>query len=108
MRRCTPRPGTRCCSVALRRVEGVKQLVHALAVEAPAVIPHRDAHTIAVVRFGSDQHLARAIRELLQGGAPATTKPGMKVFPYFATPNTELQTVAQSIELAALPTRYGR
>src|SRR5262249_44693068 len=29
------------------------------------------------------------------------TKPGMKVFPYFATPNTELQTVAQSIEVAA-------
>jgi hypothetical protein len=27
----------------------------------------------------------------------------MKVFPYFATPNTELQTVAQSIELAAAP-----
>ena len=33
-------------------------------------------------------------REFLQGGATGATKPGMKVFPYFATPNTELQTVA--------------
>ena len=42
-------------------------------------------------------------REFLQGGATGATKPGMKVFPYFATPNTELQTVAQSIEVAAPP-----
>jgi Polyketide cyclase / dehydrase and lipid transport/Domain of unknown function (DUF4331) len=42
-------------------------------------------------------------REFLQGGATGATKPGMKVFPYFATPNTELQTVAQSIEVAASP-----
>ena len=42
-------------------------------------------------------------REFLQGGATAATKPGIKVFPYFATPNRELQTVAQSIELAATP-----
>jgi hypothetical protein len=27
----------------------------------------------------------------------------MKVFPYFATPNTELQTVTESVELAAAP-----
>ena len=27
----------------------------------------------------------------------------MKVFPYFATPNTEVQTVAESVELAAAP-----
>lgn len=42
-------------------------------------------------------------REFLQGGATGATKSGMKVFPYFATPNTEVQTVAQSIELAAAP-----
>jgi hypothetical protein len=42
-------------------------------------------------------------REFLQGGATGATKPGMKVFPYFATPNTELQTVAESVELAATP-----
>jgi hypothetical protein len=42
-------------------------------------------------------------REFLQGGASGATKPGMKVFPYFATPNTELQTVAESMELAATP-----
>ena len=42
-------------------------------------------------------------RKFLQGGATGATKPGMKVFPYFATPNTELQTVAESVELAAAP-----
>ena len=42
-------------------------------------------------------------REFLQGGATGATKPGTKVFPYFATPNTELQTVVQSIELSASP-----
>jgi hypothetical protein len=42
-------------------------------------------------------------REFLQGGATGATKPGMKVFPYFATPNTELQSVAGSVELAAAP-----
>lgn len=44
-------------------------------------------------------------REFLQGGATGATKPGMKVFPYFASPNTELQTVAESVELAAPPDR---
>ena len=38
-------------------------------------------------------------RERLQGGATKATKPGTKNFPYFAEPNTELQTVAESIEL---------
>ncbi|MET4444632.1 hypothetical protein ABIB75_002907 [Bradyrhizobium sp. GM2.2] len=42
-------------------------------------------------------------REFLQGGATGATKLGMKVFPYFATPNTELQTVTESVELAAAP-----
>jgi hypothetical protein len=42
-------------------------------------------------------------REFLLGGATGATKPGMKAFPYFATPNSELQTVAGSVELAATP-----
>ena len=42
-------------------------------------------------------------REFLQGGATRATKPGMKVFPYFATPNTEVQTVVESVELAVGP-----
>src|SRR5262245_46446013 len=42
-------------------------------------------------------------REFLQGGATGATKPGMKAFPYFATPNTELQTVTGSVALAAVP-----
>jgi hypothetical protein len=42
-------------------------------------------------------------RTFLQGGATGATKPGMKVFPYFATPNTELQTVSGTVELAAGP-----
>ena len=42
-------------------------------------------------------------REFLLGGATGATKPGTKVFPYFATPNTELQTVAESVELEVAP-----
>src|SRR5262249_5997581 len=42
-------------------------------------------------------------REFLQGGATGATKPGMTMFPYFATPNSELQTVATSVALDADP-----
>jgi hypothetical protein len=42
-------------------------------------------------------------REFLQGGATGATKPGMKVFPYFAPPNIEIQTAAGSVDLAAPP-----
>jgi hypothetical protein len=42
-------------------------------------------------------------REFLQGGATTATKPGLKTFPYEATPNAELQTVAQSVDLPASP-----
>ena len=48
-------------AVAFRRVEGVKQLVHALGVDAHARIPHTHAHTTAVLLFGFDQQLPRAI-----------------------------------------------
>jgi Domain of unknown function (DUF4331)/Polyketide cyclase / dehydrase and lipid transport len=47
--------------------------------------------------------LANRDRKFLQGGATGATKPGMKVFPFFATPNTELQTVSESVELGAAP-----
>jgi hypothetical protein len=42
-------------------------------------------------------------REFLQGGATQATKRGMTVFPYFATPNTEIQTAVESVALAASP-----
>jgi hypothetical protein len=42
-------------------------------------------------------------REFLQGGALGATKPGTETFPYFASPNTELQTVAERVDLAAEP-----
>jgi len=42
-------------------------------------------------------------REFLQGGATGATKPGMTTFPYLATPNSELQTVAESVALDADP-----
>jgi hypothetical protein len=42
-------------------------------------------------------------REFLQGGATRATKPGMKMFPYFEAPNTEVQTAGESVELAAPP-----
>jgi hypothetical protein len=39
----------------------------------------------------------------MQGGATGATKPGTKEFPYLASPNTELQSVVQSVDLAATP-----
>ncbi len=42
-------------------------------------------------------------REFLQGGSLSATKPGTKTFPYEASPNTELQTVMDSVDLAAPP-----
>lgn len=42
-------------------------------------------------------------KEFLLGGSPAATKPGTKTFPYEASPNTEVQTVADSVDLAASP-----
>ena len=44
-----------------------------------------------------------AIVSFSRAAPPGRPKPGMNGFPYFATPNTELQTVAQSIEVAASP-----
>jgi polyketide cyclase/dehydrase/lipid transport protein len=40
-------------------------------------------------------------KEFLLGGSSAATKPGTKTFPYQASPNTELQTVHDSVELGA-------
>jgi hypothetical protein len=42
-------------------------------------------------------------REQLRGGGTQATKPGTKNFPYFATPNTELQTVVESVDLKTEP-----
>jgi len=42
-------------------------------------------------------------REFLQGGATGATKAGTKIFPYLASPNTQLQTVADSVDLSATP-----
>ena len=42
-------------------------------------------------------------REFLQGGASGATKPGTKTFPYLASPNTELQVIAESVDLASSP-----
>jgi hypothetical protein len=42
-------------------------------------------------------------REFLLGGSPSPTKLAIKTFPYEASPNTELQTVADSVDLAASP-----
>jgi hypothetical protein len=42
-------------------------------------------------------------REFLQGGATGATQPGGKAFPYLAPPNTELQTVSDSVDLSAAP-----
>ena len=42
-------------------------------------------------------------REPLLGGTNKATKPGTKKFPYFATPNTELLSVTDRIEVNAAP-----
>src|SRR5262245_47324250 len=42
-------------------------------------------------------------RELLRGGTTKATKPGSKTFPYFATPNLELQHVTERVNLNAAP-----
>ena len=42
-------------------------------------------------------------REPLRSGTTMATKPGTKNFPYFATPNTELQSVTDRIDLNAAP-----
>ena len=48
-------------AAALGRVEGIKELVHSLPVDARAGIPHGHAHAIAVLPFGSDQQVPRAV-----------------------------------------------
>jgi hypothetical protein len=42
-------------------------------------------------------------REFLQGGATGATKPGLNKFPYLASPNTQLQTIVESVELSTSP-----
>src|SRR5271155_912182 len=42
-------------------------------------------------------------REFIQGGALRATKLGLTSFPYLASPNTEIQTVADSADLLAAP-----
>src|SRR5271168_3211963 len=42
-------------------------------------------------------------REFLQGGATGATKPGGNAFPYLASPNSQLQTVVESVDLSAQP-----
>lgn len=44
-------------------------------------------------------------REPVQGGVTRATKPGTKNFPYLASPNTELQTVTDRVDLNAAPDR---
>jgi hypothetical protein len=43
--------------------------------------------------------------EFLQGGATGATQPGGKTFPYFAPPNAEIQTIAESVVVRALPNK---
>ena len=56
-----------------------------------------DAHDIDILLTWLINH----DREYLQGGATGATKPGTKEFPYLASPNTQLQTVLESVEVSA-------
>ncbi|HME81452.1 MAG TPA: DUF4331 family protein [Candidatus Eremiobacteraceae bacterium] len=40
---------------------------------------------------------------VLRGGATQATKPGTNTFPYLASPNAQLQTVAESVDVLASP-----
>ena len=42
-------------------------------------------------------------REFLEGGTTKATKPGTKTFPYFATPNVDMQSVVENVEVNAAP-----
>jgi len=42
-------------------------------------------------------------REYLEGGSKTATKPGGVTFPYLASPNVQLQTVTESVDLSAPP-----
>jgi hypothetical protein len=42
-------------------------------------------------------------REAVRSGVTRATKPGTKHFPYFATPNTELQSITDRVDLNAAP-----
>jgi len=42
-------------------------------------------------------------REFMQGGAMGATQPGGNAFPYLAPPNTQLQTVADTVDVSAPP-----
>jgi hypothetical protein len=42
-------------------------------------------------------------REFLEGGTTKATKPGTKTFPYLASPNLDLQTVVETIDVSAAP-----
>jgi hypothetical protein len=42
-------------------------------------------------------------RERMEGGTTKATKPGAKTFPYLATPNMDLQTVAETVDVGATP-----
>jgi hypothetical protein len=41
-------------AAALRGVEGIEELVHALTVNADAAVPHHHAHAVAILSLGSD------------------------------------------------------
>ncbi|MBR1163418.1 DUF4331 family protein [Bradyrhizobium elkanii] len=42
-------------------------------------------------------------REFLEGGTTKATKPGTNNFPYFATPNMDLQSVVETVDVSAAP-----
>ena len=58
-----------------------------------------DAHDIDILLTW----LINRDREYLQGGATSATQPGTQQFPYLASPNTEPQTVVDSVDLSSTP-----
>src|SRR5260221_12904093 len=51
-------------AAALRAVEGIEELVHALTVNADTAVPHHHAHAVAILSLCSHQQLPRAIADI--------------------------------------------
>jgi hypothetical protein len=51
-------------AAALRGVEGIEELVHALTVNADTAVPHHHTDAVAILSLGSDQQLPRPIVDI--------------------------------------------
>jgi hypothetical protein len=51
-------------AAALRRIEGIEELVHGLTVNADTAVPHHHTHAVAILSLGPDQQLPRPVVDI--------------------------------------------